>query len=715
MSRRLFSPSWHSVAQLRPKLIPQARMYRHVYRGEVWFVIQNRSGGQHHRISPGAYRLLLAMDGSKTTQELWEAGNTDGVGDHCTQNEFVELLVQLHTADLLHVNVRPDAKALYERHRERMWAKLKQLLLNPLSLKLPLLDPNRMLERMLPVGRLLFSQVGLLVWALTVLPALVLAAQHWTELTHDMSGQLLSASNLLAILLVYPAVKALHEIGHGLAAKVWGAQVHEAGLMFLVFAPVPYVDLSATTAFPSKHQRAIVAGAGILVELWLAALSLYVWILIEPGLARSVAYNVMMVSGISTLWINGNPLLRYDGYYVLCDLIEIPNLGQRGEKYVAYLWDKYIYRARELKHSTPADGERTWFVIYTPIAWCYRLGVSFGIALFVAQKFFIFGVLIALWSAFTQLCKPAWKSWKHVSRSPILEQCRSFAYRVYWGSIAALLLLLFVIPLPLSTRADGVVWLPEKSLVRASENGFFQEWLVQPGHQVRAGTPLFLMSDAELEAELKQVQARCDEAEARFRSEQFSDPAKARLSLRQLEQEQATLARVKERHDRLLVHAEADGILVVAKAADLPGQFIKQGALVAHVLDKQELIARVVITQDDIDLVRQRLDHLELRYADQIESTYPSHIVRQATGAVTELPSPALGLGGGGEIPTQPNDKEGLQTLQRVFLMDLALPGSVAPAAFGERVYVRFSLDWEPMGWQILRRLRQLFLREFSV
>jgi putative peptide zinc metalloprotease protein len=260
-----------------------------------------------------------------------------------------------------------------------------------------------------------------------------------------------------------------------------------------------------------------------------------------------------------------------------------------------------------------------------------------------------------------------------------------------------------------------VVWLPEKSLVRASENGFFQEWLVQPGHQVRAGTPLFLMSDAELEAELKQVQARCDEAEARFRSEQFSDPAKARLSLRQLEQEQATLARVKERHDRLLVHAEADGILVVAKAADLPGQFIKQGALVAHVLDKQELIARVVITQDDIDLVRQRLDHLELRYADQIESTYPSHIVRQATGAVTELPSPALGLGGGGEIPTQPNDKEGLQTLQRVFLMDLALPGSMAPAAFGERVYVRFSLDWEPMGWQILRRLRQLFLREFSV
>lgn len=333
MARSLFSSSWHSVADLRPRLIPLARVERHVYRDKVWYVVQDQSGGRYHRLTPAAYRLVQGMDGKRTVQALWEHANLSGHGDECTQNEVVDLLVQLHSADLLLVDTNSDSAALFARYRKKRRATLKQYLLNPMSLKFPLVDPDAFLQRIVPFTGWWFSTLGAVISMLVVVPALVLAVMHWSDLTHNFSDQILSSSNLLVMFCVYPVVKLLHELGHGIAARKWGAPVHEMGLMFLVFAPVPYVNASATAIFPSRVQRSVVAAAGMLVEVFVAAIALYVWLLIEPGVSRAVAYNVIVVAGVSTLIVNGNPLLRFDAYYIFTDLIEMPNLAQRGQKY----------------------------------------------------------------------------------------------------------------------------------------------------------------------------------------------------------------------------------------------------------------------------------------------------------------------------------------------------------------------------------------------
>ena len=245
----------------------------------------------------------------RPVQMLWELANTGGEGDACTQNEIVDLLVQMHAAELLQVDSAPDSVALFQRYNKKRLATLKQWFLNPMSLKLPLVDPNKFLSRWAPSLAWLFSLKGALLWLAVVFPALFLAGQHWSELTNNLSDNVLSSSNLMVMVVVFPVVKLLHELGHGFASKVWGGAVHEMGLMFLVFAPVPYVDASSSAAFPSKYKRAIVAAAGMLVELFLAALALYVWLLIEPGIVRAMAFNVMVVAGVSTLAVNGNPLL----------------------------------------------------------------------------------------------------------------------------------------------------------------------------------------------------------------------------------------------------------------------------------------------------------------------------------------------------------------------------------------------------------------------
>lgn len=716
MARNLFSSSWHSVADLKPRLVPQSRTYRHVYRGQVWFVIQDKSGGKYHRLTPAAHTIVNLMDGKNTVRSIWERANETSDGDACTQNEVVDLLVHLHEANLLQADAAADSAAQLESYRKKRRATVKQWLMNPMSLKIPLLDPNDFLSKWVSLGGWFFSRIGAFAWLAVVLPAVFLAAQHWGELTHNLSDRVLSASNLWVMALVFPLVKLVHELGHGFAAKRWGGAVHEMGLMFLVFAPVPYVDASSSAAFPSKARRALVAAAGMMSELFLAALAMYVWLLVEPGLVRAIAFNVMVVAGVSTLIVNGNPLLRYDGYYILTDLIEIPNLAQRGQKYLVYLWDRYVFGEQDAESPVESPSEKRWLVAYTPLAWCYRVFVTITIILFVAGKFFIFGILIALWGLVSLIGIPAWKAYRHVVSSPILHRRRAQAVRLSSAMIGIVLLVLFVVPIPLYTSTEGVVWLPNKAILHAGGAGFFQRWLVVPGSKVVTGTPLYLLDDKLLAMEIAVSRAKVEEAAARFRAEEFTDPTKATVSGRQLAQEQAVLRLLKERASKLVGYAETDGTLVVTKPRDMPGQYFKEGDLIGYVLDSRQLIVRAVVTQNDIDLLHSHTRSAELRFADALPQVESAAVVRLVPGAVDELPSAALGLSGGGLIATQPSDQNGLKTVERVFLVDLALPqGAGKQTVFGERVYIRFNHGYEPLAFQGLRRLRQLFLSRFGV
>jgi putative peptide zinc metalloprotease protein len=715
VTRSLFSQSWHSVAELKPRLLPGARLHRHVYRGEVWYVVQDQGGGRYHRGSAAAYALISRMDGRTTVQAIWDEACRQPGADMPTQNDVVDLLMQLHSADLLQTDITPDAAALFERYRKRRDQTWKQWLMNPMALKLPLLDPDAFLGRWARRVGWLFGAAGAVLWLAVVAPALFLAAQHWGELGGNLSDQVLAAKNLIVMALVFPFVKALHELGHGFATKVWGGAVHEMGVMFLVFAPVPYVEASAASAFASKLRRAVVGAAGMLVEVFLAALALYVWLAVEPGLVRAIAFNVMVIAGISTLVVNGNPLLRYDAYYILADLIEMPNLAQRAQRYGTYLCDRWLFGAREADAPVESGAEKRWLLFYAIASWCYRVFITVSIILFIAGQFFIFGVLIAIWGALALFALPVWKAARHVLNSPTLHRRRVRAIRTSVALIAGAAILTCAVPLPMRTQAQGVVWLPEQALVRAGGNGQFQRWLLEPGTPVRAGTPVLALEDPLLAAELAVTRAKVDEAAARYRIDQFASPVKAQIAREQLEQQERVLERIAERYARLVVRAEIDGVLVAPRPQDMAGQYFKKGELLGYVLDRKLLIARVVVQQDNIDLVRMRLTGAQLRLAENLPRTHAATVIREMPGGVDELPTAALGPQGGGPIAVDPKDGNALKTLERVFVFDLQLPPEATPKAFGERVHVRFDHGGEPLAAQGWRRVRQLFLSRFNV
>jgi len=715
MGRSVFSQSWHNAAQLRPKLLPHARIYPHTYRGQRWFVLQDSTGGRYHRLSPGAYVLVSRMDGVQTVQELWDEACRVGGDGIPTQDEVVELLMQLHSNDLLHCDVTPDTAELFERYSKRKKQKWKQWITQPTSLKIPLLNPDDFLTRWVHRLAWIFTLKGAFIWLAVVLPALLLAFQHWKELTLNLSDHVLSTSNLLVLALVYPLVKAVHELGHGFATKVWGGSVHEMGLMFLIFAPVPYVDASAASTFRSKHRRAIVGAAGMLAEVFLAGLAMYVWVLVEPGVVRAVAFNVMLIAGVSTVIVNGNPLLRYDGYYILSDLIEIPNLGQRGQRYLTYLSDKYLFGAKELEAPDETLSEKRWLVGYTITSWFYRIFVTVSIILFIAGEFFIFGVLLAIWAAFGLFVMPVWKSLKHLQESPTLHRYRARAIKLSFTLLAVVLVFGLFVPMPLRTQTEGVVWLPDQSLVRAGVNGTFLHWLVEPGTLVQKGTALLVMDDPLLKTELAVAEAKVAEAQARYNVEHFIHPVESDVLLQQLEHEQKTLESVSQRFQKLTVYSEVDGVLTVPKSQDMDGQYFKKGELLGYLMDREQLIARVAVTQENIDLVKNRLESVEIRFADSIPDEYAVKVLRETPSGLDELPTAALSQNGGGHIPVDPNDSKGLKTLERIFFVDLSLPVDAVPGTFGGRIYVRFDHIGEPLLQQFYRRIRQLFLSKFNV
>ena len=711
----MFSPAWYRVANLQPRLRQQAEVHRHHYRGELWYVLHDRQSGRQHRFTPAAHHLMGLMDGQRSVQQVWLLA-TEHLGDDApTQGEVIQWLGDLHAADLLLCDVPVDTAELFRRQHKQARRKSHARWLNPLSVRLPLWDPQPLLQRFDRVTPLVFSRGGAALWLLGVGAALVAVMSHWAELSHNVSDAVLAPSNLLLLVLVYPLVKLLHELGHAFAVRRFGGEVHELGVMLLVFVPVPYVDASAATAFGSKGRRMLVSAAGILTELAIAAVATFVWLAVEPGAVRALAFNVMLIAGVSTLVFNANPLLRFDGYFIFADWVEIPNLAGRAQQYLGHLVQRYVFGLRGLETSARSGGERAWLVGYGVASFAYRLMVTAVIVLFVAEKFFVIGVLLALWAAVTMVLLPLGKALRHLLTSPTLAPKRARAVASVGVALVLALAVIAFVPVPLDTRAEGVVWLPEHATVRAPAAGFVRRVLKANDSEVSEGELLVDTEDPLLPARAQVLAFRVQELQARYHAQWVTDVAKAQLVAQSLAAAEAELARAQEQVERQRIRSPARGRLLLPLADDLPEHWVKQGDVIGYVLQPPLRGVRAVVPQDRIGLVRERTRAVELRPVDAPATLLHAVVEREVPAASDELPSAALGRAGGGEVATRPGDERGTRAFDTVFQFDLTLTGDASLQRIGSRVQVRFDHGAEPLLAQGWRKLRQLFLRRYGV
>lgn len=459
----------------------------------------------------------------------------------------------------------------------------------------------------------------------------------------------------------------------------------------------------------------MVDAAGIIVELLLAAIALMVWVNVEHGIVHAIAYNVILIGSVSTLFFNGNPLLRFDGYYFLSDAIEVPNLSSRSNNYLGYLIQRYGFGIRNAKSPANTSGERFWMFSYGLASFFYRMFIVAVIALFVAEKFFIVGVLLAIWALTTMIGVPLFKRIKFLFASPSVNGHRVRAIALSISFVASLLAFIFLAPFPYATRAEGVVWPQEDSLVRAGTDGFCREILVKSNQRIRKGDPIMISEDPLLESEKRIMEARLQELEARYLSLRYTDRSKAQIQKEEIISVKKGLSRIQELESRLTIRSQTEGRLILPRSEDMKDRYLHKGELLGYVIDFPLNTVRVVVPQGNIGLVKEKTVKVEVRLAENIGKISEAKVLREVPAATEKLPSVALGFAGGGEVPVDPRDEAGTKAFDTVFQLDLVLSDKMNMERIGERVYVRFDHGKVTLAKQWYHFFRQLFLRKFSV
>ncbi len=712
MSVSLHSAYWYRVADRKPRLRQHVQVNRHVYRGQPWYVLQDPLTGRQHRFNRNAFFLIHLMDGQRRMQEIWDLA-LEQLGDEApTQDETIGLLFRLDQGNLLDLDTVPDSESLQEQARLQRQQDRKQRFAGPFYLRFPLVDPQPWLEKLLPLARFLTWKWLPLLWILVVFPATLMAGAHWQELTHDLGSRLLNQHNIFLLWLCYPAVKLIHELAHALTIVAWGGQVHEGGIILLFFTPVPYVDGSSAVSFPEKTKRMAVAAAGMAAELFLAALALLLWLHIGPGLLRTLAFNVMIIGSVSTLLVNGNPLLRFDGYYLMSDFLEIPNLATRSRAYLLYLIRRYLLGQERAVSPQTAAGEPCWFILYGLGSLIYRVAITLVLALVIASRYFFLGVVLAIWGIFGQLLLPLIRTLGQLgtenagSRRPLLVS----------SALAALAaLFLFAVPFPLRTQTQGTIWLPEQSRIRAGTDCVVTR-VLRPDHsQVMAAEPVLQCEDPFLRAETEVVAARLQELQASYGSLPLSARVDRGILRDRIGATRAALAQKQERLHKLTIRAPADGLLILPQDRNLPGHFLHQGDVSGYVLGHGQAAVLAVIPNDRIGLFRDHVPSVQIRLADRPEHPLASQVLRQVPAATRRLPSPMLAAGAGGPTATDPTDPQETTALERIFLVELSLPLPKDQIRINQRVHVLFDHGHQPLAWQWWHLVRQLLLSRFHV
>jgi putative peptide zinc metalloprotease protein len=710
------SKSWYRVAELKPRLRSQAVVEPRHYREQLWYVLHDQSTARHFQFTPTAWYLISQMDGTRTLQSIWDAAlNKLGEASVPSQDEIIQLLGRLHSTDVLHCDVSPDTQELFRRYQQAQSVTRKRRYMTPLSQRWSLVDPDKFLQRALPLVKPLFSWQAGLLWLLVVASALILAASHWTALSSHIFDTTLAPRNWVLLWLCFPLLKALHELGHAFAVKVWGGEVHSMGVALLVLAPVPFVDASAASAFPAKSKRILVSAAGMMVEVFIASLALFLWLAVEPGIIRDIAAVVMFIAGLSTLLFNANPLLKFDGYYMLVDAIEIPNLATRANRYYGYLIERYGFGLGEARSPVTAPGETAWFACYGIAAFCYRLLIAFSIILFVAGKFFFVGVILALWASVSMLLMPLFKTVSFVLASPRIARQRTRAISTSLAVVIAVSSVVGFLPMPFWTRVDGVVWMPEQAQVRAGVAGNITKLLATPGEQVEVGDQLFASEDPFLSHRVEILTAQAKELNNRYHALRSVDRVQAEIIDQQRQSKRAELSQAQQQLDKQLTVAAVAGTFIVPTDQDLPGSYVEQGQLLGYVARQQDTSVRVVVSQADISLVRHRTQDVQIKFSSRLADSVTARVEREIPAANFNLPSKVLGSAGGGQILVDPDDERGRRAQQKVFQLDLAFVDQIPRVYFGERVQVRFNHGKVPLAQQWYRSIRQLFLRSFGV
>jgi putative peptide zinc metalloprotease protein len=673
--------------------------------------IEAPSKSRFYRVGYPEYVFLSLLDGQTTVAQAVTLSTRALGAGALSQPQALEVAQWLLQQGLAHV--ADDSAALWRTDKNSSKSLLHSL--NPFWMKVPLGHPDGLLNRLLPLTGWLFSPLATMVGALVILLGIATVATQWNQFI-DSAHLIFSPYNWLLMGLVWIGLKIVHELAHGLVCKRYGGEVRETGIIFILFAPAAFVDVTSSWRFTSKWQRIHVAAAGMYVELALAAVAAMAWTQVDSQLQRHLLYNTILMASISTLLFNANPLMRFDGYYILSDLLGVPNLATEGAQFIRRLAAR-LFLGRAVS-SAELTGSHGWVIrIYGLAAWFWRFFVC--ASLLAAASVLLKGAGIALgvlgivcWFGLPAV-HIAQELYRQLYESPIRVLRAAAVAGVVTGTLLAILVWC---PWPAAVCAPIVVEYTDSSIVRCKADGFIDALHVRDGSRVAAGDLLLELRNDELQTEFLELQASVRQAEAKQREAlRDHDAGQIQITSRNLQALHERFDEIRQQRAGLRIFAPVAGRVVARNLEIAIGKYVEEGTELMTVADEGRKELLVSVSHDRIDNVAPLLGQ-SVKFRTHSLSLYEGKLTRLEPRASRQLPHPAFSATVGGSLPVRQSAEEDQAEIQLVdprFPGVIDVPSSVSSQlACGQRGYARFGISQESIGqhlWiQVCRWLQQL-------
>jgi putative peptide zinc metalloprotease protein len=734
----LISSSSRAVRlRMRPDLI--ARQHR--YHGRVFWVIKEPVGLNYFRFHEEEFAILRMLDGVSSMEQIKEQFEEEFTPQKITFQDLQQFIGMLHRSGLVISDASGQGRQLKQRGDQKRRQELMSKFSNLFSLRFRGIDPDRLLNWLYPRTRWFYTTSFFFVWLLLGLSALLLVGIEFDTFRARLPAfhQFFAAENWIFLGVTMAIVKILHEFGHGLSCKHFGGEVHEMGAMLLVFTPALYCNVSDSWMLPNKYSRAIIGAAGMYVEIFLASIATFLWWFSEPGLLNHICLSVMFICSVSTVVFNGNPLLRFDGYYILMDLSEIPNLRQKSTEVVKRFLVDLCLGLEQPESPFLPQKNRFLFGMFTIAAVIYRWLVVFSILYFLNQVFEPYGLkivgqIIAFAGIVGLFVQPLWQLGKFFYTPGRMHKVKMPRVYATAATLATALALFLFLPLPCRVTCSLEVRTTDAESVYVEVPGEVVQWGVKPGDAVEAGVTLVKLANTDLQRELIDLEGQVHAAEAEVanleRLRQYDPTAGLQIAPKRetLDSLRDLLREKQEQAAKLTIQAPIAGRVLSPPLRPNPrGQtdrlptwtgspfdpknahaHFTQSDLLCQIGDPHRMEAILVVDQADIELI-QIGDRVDMRLDAYPGKIFTSQITQIANNKL-EVSPPSLAVQHGGELDTR-TDAQGLQRPLHTSYQVRTEPLERDDLIFqlGMRGKGKIATPWRSLSWRVFRYLSRTF------
>lgn len=678
---------------------------RQILNGRAAYIVRDPVSFQTLRLTPEDYQIFAALNPEDELSTICHRLTLEGNLEADQTEAFYEFVLRLTQHGLLTLPVS-DGAGLYRRFQRRCAAEVRSRITGFLFLRVPLFSPDAILNRMLRWYAPLFTRTAFLIWLCAVLFSGFVVHLRWNEFQNPVDT-ISVTSNLPILWTLLIVLKVIHEFGHACACRRFGGCVPEMGALFVVFTPCAYVDASASWGFPGRLQRIIVALGGMYFESIVAMASLAVWCLTPHGTVHSLAQYIMLLSTVITIGFNANPLMKYDGYYVLSDLVGMPNLRADAQR----AWQSVARRVLFGIQQRPSDCstlKETLLIAFGAVSSVYKVAIVAGMSLMLAFMMPALGIALAGMYLFQSVYQSV-QGFCRLYQSPeAVPQRRRLVI------VAGLLALVSVgcvilVPVPGAVSGVGVVERSNDQIIRAETSGFLVSSYSDSGDLVQAGQTLCVLDNPDLRHKLLIKQHEVRQLRIRLQSSLAEDRGKAPNITKQLELAEEDAARLMTEERKLRVQSTTDGQVTDSEGLRFKGRYVKQGDSLAQI-SSGDWVVRVQLTADEIYHSTPEPDDLvELCLSDEPSELYRGRILRVARAGSHVVRDPAVTHLSGGPVSVHPLTMEASQAF---FEVTIVVPAALeSPFRNGRTAWVKFQSEPVTAMTLIYRRGLQLLSR----